>query len=75
MARHEPLRTLFRLEEGIWYPRVQAPGPLALERHDLAGCAEREQRLQDIAQQQAGLPFDLQEGPLLRVCLGTPGRG
>lgn len=69
VARHEPLRTLFRLEEGIWYPRVQAPGPLALERHDLAGCAKREQRLQDIAQQQAGLPFDLQEGPLLRVCL------
>ncbi|ANY86828.1 MULTISPECIES: non-ribosomal peptide synthetase [Pseudomonas putida group] len=69
VARHEPLRTLFRLEEGVWYPSVQAPGPLALVRHDFAGKAERECLLHDCAREQAGLPFDLQAGPLLRVCL------
>ncbi|WP_194791289.1 non-ribosomal peptide synthetase [Pseudomonas sp. UFMG81] len=69
VARHEPLRTLFRLEEGVWYPDVQAPAPLPLEFHDFAAGEEREQRLAACAREQASLPFDLERGPLLRVCL------
>ena len=69
MARHEPLRTLFSLEDGAWVRRLQPAAALPLERRDFAGAAERERLLEDCVREQASLPFDLQRGPLLRVCL------
>ncbi|MEG1082691.1 MAG: condensation domain-containing protein, partial [Pseudomonas sp.] len=44
-------------------------GPLPLACHDFADRAERDTLLTECMREQARLPFDLQHGPLLRVCL------
>ncbi|MEG1039170.1 MAG: amino acid adenylation domain-containing protein [Pseudomonas sp.] len=69
VARHEPLRTLFSLDDGVWAQCLQPAGPLPLACHDFADRAERDTLLTECMREQARLPFDLQHGPLLRVCL------
>ncbi|TDF82586.1 non-ribosomal peptide synthetase [Pseudomonas sp. H9] len=69
VARHEPLRTLFSLDDGVWGQCLQPAGPLPLDYRDFAEQAERDVLLADCVREQASLPFDLQRGPLLRVCL------
>lgn len=77
--RHEVLRTCIRVAEG----HVQVSGAGAVEQHilsslpspwlyeDLTGFSEssRQQRLQQIIEQTRSLPFDLSQGPLLRMAL------
>ncbi|CAM2005625.1 non-ribosomal peptide synthetase [Acanthopleuribacter pedis] len=69
--RHESLRTTFGEEDGLGYQRVNPHVPLAWEQVDLLDLAEdqREVALHDQARAIAVVPFDLENGPLWRVCL------
>jgi len=64
VARHEPLRTTFRLENGEPEQRI---GPEStrfhLVEHDLAGEADALERVMD---GEVTAPFDLERGPLIR---------
>ncbi|UXY15520.1 amino acid adenylation domain-containing protein [Chitiniphilus purpureus] len=72
LARHEALRTVFRAgaagEPEQWIGPVSE---LALPCIDLAGCMPdaREQRIHEAWAQLCDTPFDLAQGPLLRVLL------
>ena len=71
VGRHEVLRTTFGSQEGravqITAPRLAPPLPVV----DLSGLAEDQAkaRAQTLALEEARRPFDLQTGPLLRLCL------
>jgi amino acid adenylation domain-containing protein len=71
VARHEALRTTFSHKQGNPVQAVQPAAPLPLPVFDLQSIpAElREQRLQVLLAQEARKPFDLVQGPLLRVAL------
>ena len=69
VRRHEAFRTTFAVGDGapiqIIAPSVRVP--LVFE--DLSGCAQAESEAQRLAQREAGLPFDLANGPLMRAHL------
>ncbi len=67
ITRHEALRTTFQFEKGHLKRRVHAECPLDLEVIECAGCSESE--LQDRVRLAYREPFDLGQGPLLRVRL------
>jgi non-ribosomal peptide synthetase component F len=69
--RHEVLRTTFGLVEGEPVQVIAPEQEVALEITDLREIAagEREERAREVARQEARRPFDLSQGPLLRVRL------
>ncbi|MEA2694498.1 MAG: hypothetical protein QOJ16_3885, partial [Acidobacteriota bacterium] len=71
VLRHEALRTTFRAgsEEPVQVIAPAAPRSLPLV--DLAGLPARlkEATARGLAQEEAARPFDLERGPLARVCL------
>ncbi|WCD83211.1 non-ribosomal peptide synthase/polyketide synthase [Pseudomonas sp. TUM22785] len=71
VARHETLRTVFRPTEDDSLRLVAFDAPLVIERDDLSALpsAEREVEVARQAQEQSLQPFDLANGPLLRVRL------
>ncbi|EAR21793.1 non-ribosomal peptide synthetase [Nitrococcus mobilis] len=73
VKRHEVLRTTFHRTSGEVIQTVQLPAPIELDREDLGeACArveERERRVIELAEAEAGGAFDLERGPLLRVRL------
>ncbi|WP_025110384.1 non-ribosomal peptide synthetase [Pseudomonas sp. H1h] len=71
VERHETLRTVFQRQADDSLLQVPATAPLLIEQVDFTGLtpAERELAVADAAQQQSLLPFDLGEGPLLRIKL------
>ncbi|MFT0516998.1 non-ribosomal peptide synthetase [Pseudomonas faucium] len=71
IVRHETLRTTFPAIDGVPYQCVAEDSPLHLDWQDFSALpgATRQQRLQQLADQQAHQPFDLERGPLLRACL------
>ncbi|MFC5955326.1 amino acid adenylation domain-containing protein [Streptomyces pratens] len=81
VERHTPLRTVFEERDGQPVPRVlPAPREVPLPLLDLTpadgGPADREaaardagRRALDLAREEAGRPFDLTTGPLLRALL------
>ncbi len=72
LARHEALRTVFRLTPTGEPEQVVLPaGELALALVDLSGApeADREGLLWEAAQRLNATPFDLTRGPLLRMTL------
>jgi amino acid adenylation domain-containing protein len=67
VARHEALRTSFVLEHGQPVQRI-APADIgfALQERDLRNAQDGEATLAAIAEVEAGAPFDLAAGPLVR---------
>ncbi|WEK32623.1 MAG: non-ribosomal peptide synthase/polyketide synthase [Candidatus Pseudomonas phytovorans] len=71
VMRHESLRTVFEEHDGIPQQRILPAASLPIEYHDLGaadGGALR-QRIED----EALTPFDLEQGPLIRVKLFQAG--
>ncbi|WP_437299547.1 non-ribosomal peptide synthase/polyketide synthase [Sorangium sp. So ce426] len=71
VERHEALRTTFAEEDGHPVQVVSPTAPVALAQVDLSELseAERASRARDLANEEARLPFVLQQGPLLRAKL------
>ncbi|OAI83685.1 non-ribosomal peptide synthetase, partial [Pseudomonas putida] len=71
VERHESLRTRFYEVDGVALQRIDPAGQFDLQRIDLGDLDEdeRRSRAQAIREEQARLPFDLENGPLLRVQL------
>ncbi len=71
VRRYEILRTEFHTVEGVPQPVVGASFPQQLNALDLEDVspAEREARLSQLVREEAGRPFDLYSGPLLRASL------
>jgi amino acid adenylation domain-containing protein len=74
VARHEPLRTRFPVVGGVPVQEVQEvdpPGAFSLPVVDLAALPEevREGERDRLVRAEAGRPFDLARGPLLRAGL------
>ncbi|HEU4560669.1 MAG TPA: amino acid adenylation domain-containing protein, partial [Longimicrobium sp.] len=68
VARHEALRTTFVEVEGEPVQRI-APveeSRFHLTEHDLEGHADAAAELRRLAAEEAGAPFDLEQGPLIR---------
>ncbi|WP_035642219.1 non-ribosomal peptide synthetase, partial [Bradyrhizobium sp. ORS 375] len=68
VIRHAALRTVFRQEGGEPEQIIGAPQPVELRRI-IFGGADREQQVARVRREQAALPFDLENGPLLRAAL------
>ncbi len=71
VQRHETLRTHIITEAGHPAQVIDLASAIPLPLIDLTTlpALEREQQAQQLAQEQAHLPFDLAHGPLLRGCL------
>ncbi len=71
IVRHETLRTTFPSIDGVPYQCVAEDSGLQLDWQDFSTLPAdaRQQRLQQLADDQAHQPFDLEHGPLLRACL------
>jgi amino acid adenylation domain-containing protein len=69
VRRHEALRTTFPEVDGQPAPVFAPPAAISLSPIDLSDLdpAEREQEARGLAEAEAQLPFDLANGPLLRV--------
>ena len=73
--RHEVLRTRFEVRDGQPVQIIDEANAIELAVWDPSNLsrAEREQQAQEIAEQNAGRPFDLEQGPLWRTGLGDRG--
>ena len=71
MRRHEVLRTHFAVVDNQPVQIIAAPQPLKLSLIDLSDLAEgqREDTARQLAYEEAERPFNLAEGPLMRVTL------
>jgi hypothetical protein len=69
MRRHESLRTTIKVINGQPVQVINPPRPLVLPIVDLSGLPEdaREDAAKRLAAEEAGRPFDLVRGPLLRT--------
>ncbi|MFJ6466861.1 amino acid adenylation domain-containing protein [Streptomyces sp. NPDC091387] len=70
VARHEILRTRFVSEDGEPGQLIDPPAPVGATVHDLRHIADPEERhaaARRFAEAEAGRPFDLATGPLLRA--------
>ncbi|USV99563.1 non-ribosomal peptide synthetase [Pseudomonas pergaminensis] len=75
IMRHETLRTTFPSVDGVAYQKVAAQTGLRMDWQDFSALdeAERQPRLQQLADHEAHTPFNLETGPLLRACLVKAG--
>ncbi len=73
VARHESLRTSFRDVDGEPVTVIHPPGPFPVERIDLTGMADAQERATRLAASHTNAPFDLAEAPPLRISLLTFG--
>ncbi|MCD9120743.1 non-ribosomal peptide synthetase [Cupriavidus sp. UGS-1] len=71
VERHESLRTTFHQEGEQAVQRIHPPASLPIAISDLRdiGSAERDASVQSMVDAEAQAPFDLEQGPLLRVRL------
>ena len=77
VRRHEVLRTRFVAENGEAVQEVVERGEVGMEMEVMdvreLGREEREERIVELAGEEAGAGFDLEKGPLLRVKLVKSG--
>ena len=75
IMRHETLRTTFPSVDGVAYQKVSPQTGMRMGWQDFSALneTERQQRLQDFADQEAHTPFNLETGPLLRACVVKAG--
>jgi amino acid adenylation domain-containing protein len=69
-ARHEALRTVFRVTDG--QPHIGLLSPtigLPLSTHDLQHANDPHTQLRQLCEEEVSTPFDLTRGPLIRVRL------
>jgi amino acid adenylation domain-containing protein len=64
VARHEPLRTRFNLDQGQIVQRIESPFAV-----DIQFTNATEASVRELAAEEEGRPFDLRTGPLMRVYL------
>lgn len=71
VRRHEVLRTTYVKLKGEAAQRIHPPGRVPVTFTDLRSFSpeEREVRSRELMKQEAGQPFDLERGPMLRVHL------
>ncbi|HWK52832.1 MAG TPA: amino acid adenylation domain-containing protein, partial [Hyphomicrobiales bacterium] len=71
VARHEVFRTRFHAIDGVFYQTVDDSRLPEMELVDVQGAkgAEAESVLQTLVEEELSQPFDLIEGPLLRIRL------
>jgi amino acid adenylation domain-containing protein len=69
VARHEILRTSYVEWDGVPMAIVRPPEPAKLPIHDLRSDPDPNGRIQQIAEHEQRTPFDLENGPLLRLTL------
>src|SRR5262249_2794025 len=71
VERHEVLRTTFEDREGLPAQRIHPPSPLPLPTIDVRDAAPDaiDARVRGLLAEEAGRPFDLARGPLLRTAL------
>ncbi|MBJ2240825.1 non-ribosomal peptide synthetase [Pseudomonas sp. MF6768] len=75
IMRHETLRTTFPSVDGVARQNVAAQSSVRMNWQDFSAFteAERQLRVQQLADQEAHRPFNLETGPLLRACLVKAG--
>ncbi|MFJ5534653.1 non-ribosomal peptide synthase/polyketide synthase [Streptomyces sp. NPDC093261] len=69
VARHEALRTTFAEQDGHARQLVHPPYPVEVPLDDLTGARDASAALDALLEREAGRPFDLAAGPLLRARL------
>jgi amino acid adenylation domain-containing protein/non-ribosomal peptide synthase protein (TIGR01720 family) len=71
IRRHESLRTTFAVVNGDVIQKIATPSRLSLPVEDFSGIpvGERDEKARHRVQEEARRPFDLSQGPLLRVKL------
>ncbi|NEQ47692.1 MAG: amino acid adenylation domain-containing protein [Leptolyngbya sp. SIOISBB] len=69
LERHEVLRTAFKEVEGQAAITIQAEAAIAISTIDLSGLdqAQQQAQIREQLQREARTPFDLSQGPLLRI--------
>lgn len=69
VARHEPLRTAFKLVEGVPHQEIRPHREFSLLMTDLSNSPDAERRGLEIVSEHAREPFDLSAGELFRARL------
>ncbi|UEH06909.1 non-ribosomal peptide synthetase [Pseudomonas sp. HN8-3] len=75
IMRHETLRTTFPSVDGVARQKVAPQTGVRMDWQDFSALSEAERQLglQQLADQEAHTPFNLETGPLLRACLVKAG--
>ena len=71
VSRHEPFRTHFETVDGVLRQIISDHAEIALTRSDLSDlpAGEKEERAKQVTREEAGRPFDLAQGPVIRAQL------